>query len=98
MLISDAQELVAKCASLTSSIKSSESSLEAKSSFLSDAMERLHLGCHVDSVTHVALTHCRCSKQERDIKQKRLLIEDYRRKQKEVNQILASKDDKIVRH
>ena len=39
---------------------------------------------------------CRCSKQERDIKQKRLLIEDYRKKQGEVNELLSSKDKKIV--
>ena len=38
----------------------------------------------------------RYAKQERDLKQKRLLIEDYRRKQGEADQILSSKDDKIV--
>lgn len=38
----------------------------------------------------------RCSKQERDLRQKRLLIEEYRIKQGEVNEILQSKDAKIV--
>lgn len=38
----------------------------------------------------------RCSKLERDVKQKRLLIEEYRRKQAVVNEILSAKDADIV--
>lgn len=45
---------------------------------------------------HVACTLCRCSKLERDVKQKRSLIEDYRRKQSTVNEMLSGKDADIV--
>lgn len=40
----------------------------------------------------------RCSKLERDVKQKRSLIEDYRRKQAEFNGVVSDKQAKIVRN
>lgn len=40
--------------------------------------------------------YIRCSKLERDVKQKRLLIEEYRRKQVTVNDVLSAKDADIV--
>ena len=53
-------------------------------------------GLRTPPVDDLCTISCRCSKLERDVKQKRALIEEYRRKQVVLKELLSAKDADIV--